>query len=154
VQSLDFDNYKDSAITELLNSDTMALYGMRKTPMKSLALVFCLLFATIGLSAQSSPDLPRAMQIPSEVMKGLVIHKVPPAYPESAKQNNIQGTVVLRAVIGKDGRIADLRPISGPAELIPATISAVKQWEYRPYVVSGKPTEVDTQITVNFTLSH
>jgi TonB family protein len=87
-------------------------------------------------------------------MKGLIIHKVPPEYPESAKENNIQGTVVLRAVIGADGRIAELNPISGPAELIPPTISAVKQWEYRPYVLSGKPSEVETQITVNFTLSH
>jgi TonB family protein len=131
----------------------MTVQGIRKTPMKSLAVLLCLLLSAIDLSAQSSPELPRPVQVPSEVMKSLVIHKVPPAYPESAKQNGIQGTVVLRAVIGKDGKIADLRPISGPEELIPATVSAVKHWEYRPYVVSGKPTEVDTQITVNFTLS-
>jgi periplasmic protein TonB len=116
--------------------------------------VICLLFVTTTLFAQASPNAPRRAQVPSEVMKGLIIHKVPPEYPESAKENNIQGTVVLRAVIGADGRIAELNPISGPAELIPPTISAVKQWEYRPYVLSGKPSEVETQITVNFTLSH
>jgi Gram-negative bacterial TonB protein C-terminal len=64
-----------------------------------------------------------------------------------------RGAVVLDAVIGVDGKITELRPISGPAELIPATVSAVKHWEYRPYVLSGKPSEVDTEITVNFTLS-
>jgi protein TonB len=84
-------------------------------------------------------------------MNGLLIHKVPPEYPESAKQNDMQGTVLLRAVIDKDGKIAELKPISGPEELIPATVSAVQQWQYKPYLLSGKPAEVETDIAVTFT---
>jgi protein TonB len=87
-------------------------------------------------------------------MTGLLIHRVQPVYPPSAKENHIQGTVVLQAVIGTDGQIAELTPISGPAELTQAALDAVKQWQYRPYVLSGKPVEAVTQIRVNFKLSH
>jgi protein TonB len=125
-----------------------------KTPMKSLTLLLPFLFAAIGLSAQSSPDLPGHVQVPREVMRGLLLHKVPPEYPESAKQNDIQGTVLLRAVIDKDGKITDLKPVSGPEELIPATVSAVRQWQYKPYLISGKAAEVETEIEVTFTYQH
>lgn len=92
-------------------------------------------------------------QVSQGVIAGLAFHKIPPVYPASAKQNHIQGRVVLDAVIDQCGQIAELRPISGPVELFQATVSAVKQWQYRPYVVSGVPMAVETQITVNFQLS-
>jgi protein TonB len=61
--------------------------------------------------------------------------------------------VVLQAVIGKDGSIQNLKMISGHPMLAPAAIEAVKQWKYKPYFLNGEPVEVDTQITVNFTLA-
>jgi protein TonB len=67
-------------------------------------------------------------------------------------QARVQGTVVLQAVIGKDGTIRELRLISGHPMLAPAAIEAVKQWRYRPYLLNGEPVEVDTQVNVNFTL--
>jgi TonB family protein len=94
------------------------------------------------------------VRVSSGVMAGLIVHKVPPAYPELARQTRIQGTVLLSAVIGEDGHVVKLEPISGPAQLIPATIDAVQRWEYRPYISSGRPIEVETEIQVNFTLSH
>ena len=90
--------------------------------------------------------------VPASAMSGLLLHKVQPVYPESARRNYIQGTVLLHAVITKDGRISELTPISGPKELIPAAIGAVQQWRYRPYVVNDEPVEVQTEITVNFQL--
>ncbi len=87
------------------------------------------------------------------VMTGLLIHKVQPIYPEYARQNHVQGTVVLQAEISKDGRVADLKPISGPKELIPAAMGAVQQWRYKPYSFNGSAVAVDTQIIVNFHLS-
>jgi len=60
---------------------------------------------------------------------------------------------VLRAVIGKDGLIKDLRVISGPEELISPSVRAVRQWVYRPYLLKGEPVEVDTQVSVNYALS-
>lgn len=96
---------------------------------------------------------PQSVRVSQGVSTGLLIHKVQPIYPESARRNYVQGTVILQAVITKDGRVSDLTPISGPKELIPAAIGAVQQWRYKPYLLADKPVAVVTQIVVNFTLS-
>jgi TonB family protein len=93
------------------------------------------------------------MRVSPGVSRGLLIHQVQPIYPESARRNHVQGTVVLQAEIGKNGRVADLKPISGPKELIPAAMGAVQQWRYKPYSLNGSAVAVETQIVVNFTLS-
>ena len=77
---------------------------------------------------------------------------VEPVYPEDAKKAKLSGTVVLRAIIGKDGMIKELAVLSGPKEFQRSAIDAVKQWTYRPYLLNGDPTEVDTTITVNYAL--
>ena len=77
----------------------------------------------------------------------------PPLYPAAAKQQGIQGAVHFRAVIGVDGSIQELSVIDGHPLLAPAAIEAVKKWKYKPYLVDGKPVEVETTITVNFTLT-
>ena len=84
--------------------------------------------------------------------QGLVLHKVSPVYPPVAKQARIQGSVILQALISKEGSIKDLKVISGPRELVDAAIGAVQQWRYRPYVINGEPVEVETIVTVNFQL--
>jgi protein TonB len=73
-------------------------------------------------------------------------------YPDAAKQQGIQGTVLLKAVIGADGTVRELRVINGHPLLAPAAIEAVKRWKYRPYYVKGKPVEVETTVTVSFRL--
>ena len=85
-------------------------------------------------------------------MDGLLIHRVQPDYPVIAKRAGIQGQVVISALISKEGAIENLRVLSGHPMLVPAAMSAVKQWRYRPYILNGDPIEVDTQITVNFVL--
>jgi len=87
-----------------------------------------------------------------EEMTALVLKKVPPEYPEGAKKAHIQGQVILRAIIGKDGDVENLQVVSGHPQLAPAAIEAVKQWKYRPYLQQGQPVEVETEINVNFTL--
>ena len=84
---------------------------------------------------------------------GLADSPVKPQYPALARQARIQGTVVLQAVIGKDGTVQNLRVLSGHPMLTAAAIDAVKQWQYKPFYLNGEPVEVDTQINVNFTLS-
>jgi len=88
----------------------------------------------------------------SRMMDGSLIHRVQPDYPAIAKQAGIQGVVVIAALISKEGSIENLQVLKGHPMLIPAAINAVKQWRYRPYILNGDPIEVDTQITVNFTL--
>jgi protein TonB len=96
---------------------------------------------------------PQRVRVSQGVTQGLLIRKIQPAYPPLARQARIQGSVLLQAEISKDGTIQNLRLISGHPMLAPAAIEAVKQWRYKPYILNGEPVEVETQITVNFTLS-
>jgi protein TonB len=97
--------------------------------------------------------VPQRIRVSSGVSTGLLIRKVQPAYPPLARQARIQGTVILQAQISKDGNVENLQLVSGHPMLAPAAIEAVKQWKYKPYLLNGEPTPVDTQIQVNFTLS-
>jgi protein TonB len=96
---------------------------------------------------------PQRVRVSQGVTEGLILKRVQPTYPPLARSARIQGSVVLQAVIGKDGSIQGLRAVSGHPMLTPAAIDAVKQWRYKPYFLNGEPVEVDTQITVNFTLA-
>src|SRR6478672_1100370 len=96
---------------------------------------------------------PQRVRVSQGVSQGLIIKKVQPPYPPLARQARIQGQVVLQADISKDGTIQNLRLISGHPMLAPSAIEAVKQWRYKPYFLNGEPVEVETQITVNFTLA-
>jgi periplasmic protein TonB len=103
-------------------------------------------------SAPAQPKLQR-VKVSQGVSQGLLTHKVEPRYPALAKQARIQGSVVLNAVISKQGAIQNLRVVSGSPMLVPAALEAVKQWRYKPYVLNGSPVEVETNVTVNFKLS-
>jgi protein TonB len=83
--------------------------------------------------------------------KADLIHQVSPVYPRLARQSLVQGIVVLEAVIGTDGTIRNLRVVSGHPLLTGAALDAVKQWKYKPTILSGEAVEVATTITVNFT---
>ena len=96
---------------------------------------------------------PQRVRVSQGVTQGLLIHQVKPTYPPLARQARIQGSVVLQALISKNGSIENLHLMSGHPMLAPAAIEAVKQWRYKPYILNGEPVEVETQITVNFTLA-
>jgi protein TonB len=96
---------------------------------------------------------PQRVRVSQGVSTGLLVRRVNPTYPPLARQARIQGTVVLHAMISKDGTIEGLTLISGHPMLAPAAIDAVKQWKYKPYLLNGEPVEVDTEVLVNFTLS-
>src|ERR1700716_587883 len=96
---------------------------------------------------------PQRVRVSQGVTQGLLLRKIQPSYPPLARQARIQGSVLLQAEISQDGSIQNLRLISGHPMLAPAAIEAVKQWKYKPYILNGEPVEVETQITVNFTLA-
>lgn len=89
----------------------------------------------------------------SHMMEGNLIYKVQPVYPPLARAARIQGAVHLRAIISRNGIIENLQAIDGHPMLIQAAIDAVRQWRYRPYILNDEPVEVETQVTVNFSLS-
>jgi periplasmic protein TonB len=107
-----------------------------------------------GIHALLRPPVPTHPLIrTSSVMEGLLIHRVQPRYPPLALTARIQGSVIVSAVIGCDGRIEQAQVIRGQALLNNAALEAVKQWQYRPYYLNGEAIEVETQITVNFVIA-
>jgi TonB family protein len=98
-------------------------------------------------------DRPGVVRVAQGEMAELLTSKVPPEYPAVPKRARIQGTVVLRVDIDKEGNVSNIQLISGHPLLAPAAIDAVKQWKYKPYLLNGAPVEVETQVRVNFTCS-
>jgi periplasmic protein TonB len=96
---------------------------------------------------------PQKIRVSSGVATGLLDHEVRPTYPQIAKAARVSGSVVLQATISKSGTIEGLKVVSGHPMLVQAAVDAVKQWHYKPYYLNGEPVEVETQITVNFTLA-
>jgi TonB family protein len=82
-----------------------------------------------------------------------LIKRVAPRYPEEARQKAIQGTVVLNVILRKDGSVSVQSVAEGDPLLSPAAIEAVRQWRYEPFVLNGQPVEVETKISVVFTLA-
>ena len=105
------------------------------------------------LAKSPVPTPVKRMRIASRVAEANLIHDVAPQYPPEAGRARIEGTVVLMAVIGTDGTVKDVRVESGLPILAQAAIDAVRQWRYKPYMIDGEPVEVDSRITINFTLS-
>ncbi|HSA92534.1 MAG TPA: energy transducer TonB [Terriglobales bacterium] len=102
--------------------------------------------------ARTIPPPQRRIVSPG-VTAGQLIHRVQPIYPHLARVARVEGTVVLHAIITRDGAIESLRVISGHPMLQQAAVEAVQQWRYRPFFLGDAPVEVETQITVNFVLA-
>jgi protein TonB len=97
--------------------------------------------------------VPQRIRVGGNVQAANLINQVRPVYPPLAKQARISGVVELSAIIGKDGRVQDLKVVRGHPLLVQAALDAVKNWVYRPTLLNGEPVEVSTTIDVNFTLS-
>lgn len=105
----------------------------------------------IAALAPPPPTVTRPPRV-SRMMEGNLIYRVQPIYPATARMARIQGTVILRAIISKEGLIENLQVVSGHPMLVSAAVEAVRQWRYRPYLLNNEPIEVETQVTVNFVL--
>lgn len=110
--------------------------------------------STPTVSAVPKLVVPEKVRVSSGVAEGRLIRQVKPEYPALAVRARIQGTVVLQAVIGKDGMVQNLRAMSGPPLLIESAMNAVRQWRYQPFYLNGQPVELETQVNVHFTLGN
>jgi TonB family protein len=90
--------------------------------------------------------------VPSKVADEYLVQRVEPEYPQQARDQHIEGPVVLVALVGKDGGVEKLSTISGDAQLVAAATDAVLQWRFKPFFRNGSPEEFQTQITVSFRL--
>jgi protein TonB len=96
---------------------------------------------------------PKKITVSSGVMASKIINQVEPMYPPIAKAARISGTVELAATIGKDGTIQNLHVVSGPPMLQQSALDAVRRWRYKPTVLDGVPVDVETTISVVFSLN-
>jgi protein TonB len=131
----------------------------------SVVVVLFALFMWSGLEAHQAqePSSPPAgkettpqqllrVRVSQRVSDALIAKRVQPQYPPEARGKHIQGMVILRAEISKEGDVTELALVSGHPLLAPAAIEAVKQWKYKPYVLNGQPIAVETQVKVAFEL--
>jgi periplasmic protein TonB len=110
----------------------------------------------IGGAGSGMPPPPKSapsrIRVGGNVQAASLVRKVDPIYPPIAKTAHISGTVVLHAIIGKDGSVQNLEYVNGPPLLMKSAMDAIKQWRYKPTMLNGEPVEVDTTISVVFSL--
>jgi protein TonB len=103
---------------------------------------------------QPVSDAPaKPVHVPANVVAASVVLHPAPAYPPQARASRVQGDVVLYAIIDREGKVSQVRVLSGDDLLSPAAVDAVRQWTYKPLLVDGEPKEIDTTITVTFSLT-
>jgi protein TonB len=102
--------------------------------------------------AQESERVAGPAIVAPGVADASLIARAEPQYPEQARAQHIQGTVLLDALISESGVVRDVKVISGDSLLAEAAVEAVRQWRYRPYQPDGQPVPFRTQITVRFAL--
>jgi len=103
----------------------------------------------VSVAPKPKPALPRLSE---GVTRGLLLKPITPVYPAIARAAGVHGTVVVSAVISKSGTIESLQVVSGPEMLRRAALDAISAARYQPYLLNGEPTEVQTTITINFTM--
>ncbi|HEY2473125.1 MAG TPA: M56 family metallopeptidase [Terracidiphilus sp.] len=106
----------------------------------------------VDATGNSPASHKKVISVPPEQMQTMIVKKVTPVYPPEAKKARIQGTVELNATIGKTGHVENLKVKSGPNELQQSSIDAVRQWVYKPFLLNGDPIEVQTTISVVYSL--
>lgn len=95
---------------------------------------------------------PQRIRVGGSVQAASIVNRVMPEYPAIARTAHVSGTIVLHAIIAKDGTVQELVYVSGPPLLLKAAMDAVRQWRYRPTMLNGDPVEVETTIDVVFNL--
>jgi periplasmic protein TonB len=101
---------------------------------------------------RTAPAPPPRIRVGGRVQPPVPIERTEPVYPEIARKAHIAGTVEIEGVIGTDGRLHELRVLSGNPLLVPAALDAVRRWVYRPGQLNGEPVEIVTPINVTFNL--
>lgn len=103
--------------------------------------------------APARPAAPKRIAVSSGISAGMLLAPIRPLYPAIAKAAGISGAVIVEAVISKTGTVESLHVVSGPELLRNAALDAIRNARYRPYLLNGEPTEIQTTFTVNFKLA-
>jgi TonB family protein len=155
------DSYSGKLIKAMQNPVPVYTVGMNKPGENGRSIPGCFVFVEGNFrhinwhSLGGVPNLlPSRIRVGGNVQIHKMVHQVMPEYPADAKVQHIQGTEVLHAVIDFDGTMLSIEWVSGPPELMKSAMDAVKQWRYEPTLLNGEPVQVDTTISVVYTLGH
>jgi periplasmic protein TonB len=107
-----------------------------------------------GSNGPAPPKIaaPARIKVGGNVQAAKMLRQTLPVYPQIAKTAHVSGTVTLHAIIAKDGTVQELQYVAGPPLLMKAAMDAVRDWRYTPTQLNGDPVEVDTTISVVFSL--
>jgi TonB family protein len=107
---------------------------------------------TLAENQAAAAQLDHPVQISSAAMDVMALTKVAPVYPQAAKDQGFEGSVIMMAVIDEEGKVKSLDILSGPEVFREAALKAVNQWTYTPYMVNGQAVKMAAPIAINFTL--
>lgn len=99
------------------------------------------------------PATSQRVRVTTSLQEAMLVNKVTPQYPPLCRQMRLEGEIVLRAIISREGTVQELAYVSGPACFLQFSMNAVAQWRYRPTLLNGQPVEVETTIRVVFRLN-
>ncbi len=100
-----------------------------------------------------APAPTRPVRVTGPIQEARLINRVDPTYPVLCKQMRLEGSLVVRAIIGRDGEMRELNYVSGNPCFLQNSMDAISKWRYRPTILNGEPVEVETTITVVFKLN-
>ena len=119
--------------------------------MKRMIAVLAVL-VTLSAFALGQQAPAKKIRVSQGVLEGSILHKVDPQYPQEAKDNRVQGDVILRILINEQGNVTEAKPMSGPPSLTDAAVDAMMQWKFKPYLLNGEPAQVESVFTIRFRL--
>lgn len=105
----------------------------------------------VGDSAEINPPATSNIQRRTDCY---LLYRVEPLYPREAKAHHVEGTVTIHLQIGTDGRVQNLRELSGPSLLVPAALDAAREWRFIPALVDGQAVEAEKDVSIAFQLPH
>jgi TonB family protein len=110
-----------------------------------------------GATPSENSSSQKRLTIPAGTMAGMTLYRKNPLYPPEAKANKdtIDGPVVLAVTINKDGSVQDIRvQKSLRPDYDQSALDAVREWRWKPYLLNGEPVEVDSTVTVTYSIAH
>lgn len=105
-----------------------------------------------AIAGKTTTEITR-VQISAATLESYVIRKVPAMYPLAARQGRVEGLVELTIVVNEKGEVQDVKAVSGPDILARSAEEALRHWRFRPIIVDGKVTPVESRVSLNFQLS-
>lgn len=103
--------------------------------------------------ADAAVNAPERVRVSAGVATGLLISKVNPVYPREAREQRVQGNVIMKVNVDKDGNVETVELVSGDPLLAPAAIDAVRQWKYKPFLLNGNRMNIETKVLVAFKMA-